>query len=742
MRERTLAHIRDGNRLSASPPLLLRIGEGDRRGFWAGLPVYARGVPHETVEDRRRNLLGIVQGVFQIGVMFDNILAGVKTPVRVYLFAPDAAPDDLPIYFTSRLGTGSIEARSRAELVAGLHESFALNFGDVKWNLVVTPEATGLVSASHERSLSVLIFGLLLTGGLVSFLWTMRRSASKLQMSNEKFDAALNNMAQGLMMFDAAGKLSTSNKRVAELFGMPWEKWKISALGMTVSQAMRLAYDLTNVTQKNETQVVADLQSILSRRRTGTIVFERTDGRSFSATCAPMADGGFVVTFDDITERRRTEDQISHLAHYDALTDLPNRVHFYEEMDKILARGSPSGAFAVFSLDLDHFKSVNDTLGHPIGDKLLQTVAERMRGCVRETDIIARLGGDEFAIVQVTYEQPVDATSLATRLIEAVSGPYQLDGHQIVVGTSIGIAIAPEDGTDPDQLMKRADLALYRSKADGGSVYRFFEEQMDARMQERRALELDIRKAVVNDEFTLNYQPIVNLKTGSVSTCEALIRWHQTERGWVPPLEFIPIAEETGLIIPIGEWVLRRACADAAEWPNGITVAVNVSPAQFRTADFVNVVKDALKQSHLPASRLELEITELVLMQDHNTALALLHEIKDLGVSIAMDDFGTGYSSLGYLRSFPFDRIKIDQSFIRDISKNEGSLAILRAVVGLGRSLNIVTTAEGVETSGQLEVLRAEGCTDVQGFFFSPPKSAEETKELLNSLNGQEKAVA
>lgn len=742
VREQTLAHIRDRNLLSTSPPLLLQIGEGDRRGFWAGLPVYARGVPHETVDDRRRNLLGIVQGVFQIGAMFDSILGGVITPVRVYLFAPGAAPDDLSIYFTSRLGTGPIKARSQAELVAGLHESFALNFGDVKWNLVVTPEATGLVSASHERSFSVLLFGLLLTGGLISFLWAMRRSAGKLTMSNEKFDAALNNMAQGLMMFDGAGKLSTSNRRVAELFGMPWEKWKISALGTTVSQAMRLAYDLTNVTQKNETQVVADLQSILSRGKTGTIVFERTDGRSFSATCAPMADGGFVVTFDDITERRRAEDQISHLAHYDALTDLPNRVNFYEKMDKLLARGLPRRAFAVFSLDLDHFKSVNDTLGHPIGDKLLQAVAERMRGCVRETDIIARLGGDEFAIVQVTFEQPVDATSLATRLIEAVSAPYQIDGHQIVVGTSIGIAIAPGDGTDPDQLMKRADLALYRSKADGGSVYRFFEGQMDARMQERRALELDIRKAVVNGEFTLNYQSIVNLKTGSVSTCEALIRWHHTERGWVPPLDFIPIAEETGLIVPIGEWVLRRACADAAVWPNEITVAVNVSPAQFRTADFVNVVKDALKQSHLPASRLELEITELVLMQDHNTALALLHEIKKLGVSIAMDDFGTGYSSLGYLRSFPFDRIKIDQSFIRDISKNEGSLAILRAVVGLGRSLNIVTTAEGVETNSQLEVLRAEGCTDVQGFLFSPPKSAEETKELLNSLRGREKAVA
>jgi EAL domain-containing protein (putative c-di-GMP-specific phosphodiesterase class I) len=290
--------------------------------------------------------------------------------------------------------------------------------------------------------------------------------------------------------------------------------------------------------------------------------------------------------------------------------------------------------------------------------------------------------------------------------------------------------------------MKNADLALYRCKADRGNVYRFFEPQMDARMQQRRALELDLRNALINGEFTVNYQPIVNLKTGAVTACEALIRWHQPERGLVPPLEFIPIAEETGLIVPIGEWVLGRACADAAEWPDEIAVAVNVSPAQFKAADFVRVVKDALAKSQFPASRLELEITELVLIQDSDGALAMLRQLKELGVSVAMDDFGTGYSSLGYLRSFPFDRIKIDQSFIRDLSKNKQSLAILRAVVGLGSSLDIVTTAEGVETQNQLEVLRAEGCTDVQGFFFTPPKSAEETKELLTELHGRVSAIA
>jgi diguanylate cyclase (GGDEF)-like protein len=747
--EQTLDHARDGNVLSTSPPLVLRIGNGDRHGFWAAMPVYLHGAAHETVDDRRRNLLGFVQGVFQIKVMIDAVLFGGKAPVRLYLFAPNAAMDDPPIYLTSRLGDESIEAKSQAQLSAGLREAFPLNFGDVQWHLVVAPEPAEMADAVHKRSSIVLLCGLLISLGFTSRIWMMRRYGYKLEMANDRvkeqnlrFDAALNNMALGLLMFDSAGLLIASNQRFAELFGVPWEKWKASAQSKTVPEAMQLAQDWSGVALRNQAQIIADLQAVLGNRKTGRIIFERTDEHTFSSLIAPIADGGFVITFEDVTEQRRTEEKISHMAHYDALTDLPNRILFYEKMSEFLI-GAPQGrSFAVFSLDLDHFKSINDTLGHPIGDKLLQTVAARMRGCIRAADVVARLGGDEFAILQLAPDHPEDATLLATRLIEAVSAPYLLDGHQVVVGTSIGIAIAPADGTAPDQLMKSADLALYRCKADGGNAYRFFETEMDARMQERRALELDLRKALANEEFTLNYQPVVNLRTGKVTGCEALIRWHQPERGWVPPLAFIPIAEETGLIVQIGEWVLDRACADAAEWPDEIAVAVNVSPAQFKTVDFVQTVKNALAKSRLPARRLELEITELVLMQGSESALALLHRLKDLGVDIAMDDFGTGYSSLGYLRSFPFDRIKIDQSFIRDLTSNKESLAILRAVVGLGSSLNIVTTAEGVETHSQLEVLRTEGCTDVQGYLLSPPKSKAAIMELLTSSGSQAQAVA
>jgi diguanylate cyclase (GGDEF)-like protein len=490
VRERTLSRIRDAGVLSTSPPLLLHIGQGDRRGFWAGVPVYARGLPHETTEDRRRNLLGIIQGVFQIGVMFDTILAGVKSPVRLYLFTPNTAANEPSIYFASRLGTGSIEARSQAELSAGVHRSFPLNFGDVQWTMVATPESAGLWTGGHERSLIILLCGLLLSGGLTSFVWAMRRANDKFEKQNLQFDAALNNMAQGLLMYDPAGRLIISNRRVAELFGVPWEKWEISSLGTTVPESLRLASDLSHTTIKNHMKMMADLQIILENRSTGSIVFERNDERSFSSSCSPMIDGGLVLTFDDNTDRRRSEKLISHMAHYDALTDLPNRILFYEKIDELLLHKPQSGTFAVLSMDLDHFKRVNDTLGHPIGDKLLQAVAERMRRCVRESDIVARLGGDEFAIVQVTFERPADATALATRLIDAVGAPYQLDGNQVIVGTSIGIAIAPCDATDPDQLMKNADLALYRCKADGGCAYRFFEAKMGARMREGGAPEV------------------------------------------------------------------------------------------------------------------------------------------------------------------------------------------------------------------------------------------------------------
>jgi diguanylate cyclase (GGDEF)-like protein len=735
-RERTFDHIRDADVLSTSPPLMLRLtfGEGDPHGFLAAVSVYAPGLPHDTVEDRRRNLLGFVQGVFQIGPMVDAKFANVKTPVNLYLFPPNAGIEALPIYSKSGLGTGPIQPRSQADLVEGLHRTFTIKFGDVSWNLVLVPEQAGFMSAGHQRSSIVLMSGLLLSGGFTLLVWTMRRDASRLRFANLRFDAALSNMAQGLLMFNGDGKLIISNRRFAELFGAPWEIWQTRALGMTVPQVMQLSRELTHVSENNEAQIASELRSILARRRTGTIVFERTDGHTFSAACAPTADGGFVVTFEDTTQRRCAEDKISHMAHHDALTDLPNRVRFYQKLEELFVRAPQTGSFAVFSLDLDEFKSVNDMLGHPIGDKLLQTVAERMRGCIRETDIVARLGGDEFSIVQVPFNQPSDATSLAERLIAAVSAPYQIDGHQVIVGTSIGIAIAPGDGMDPDQLMRNADLALYRCKSDGGSAYRFFETEMDTRMQERLALELDLRKALVNDEFTVSYQPIVNLRSGRITTCEALIRWHHPIRGCMLPMEFIPVAEETGLIVPIGEWVMRRACADAAEWPAEFAVAVNVSPAQFKSASFLRVVTDALEKTPLPACRLELEITELVLMQENDGALGLLHQLKDIGVSIAMDDFGTGYSSLSFLRSFPFDKIKIDRSFIRDLSWGEDGLAILRAVVGLGRGLSIATTAEGIETSNQLEIVTTEGCTEGQGYFFSQPRSAGEVRELLNSL--------
>ncbi len=404
----------------------------------------------------------------------------------------------------------------------------------------------------------------------------------------------------------------------------------------------------------------------------GTVVTTLNDDTKLSITHRPMPNGGFVATFEDITERLRAEERIRHLAHYDALTDLPNRVTFYARMQGDLGRLRHPQCLAVFSLDLDHFKSVNDMFGHPFGDLLLKAAAERMRSCVREEDMVARLGGDEFAIVHVPPEPSANIAGLAARLIEVVGGPYLLQGHQVVVGASVGIAIAPADGGTPDALIKNADLALYRAKSDGGSAYRFFETEMDARMQVRRALELDLRKAVLAGEFEAYYQPIIDVKTGHVTSCEALMRWHHPERGLVPPLEFIPIAEETGLIVQMGVWMLRQACAEAMRWPRHITVSVNLSPAQFKSRNLVESVVDALSSSGLPPDRLELEITELVLLHETEGAFAILHQLRSLGIKIVMDDFGTGYSSLGYLRSFPFDKIKIDQSFIRDLPVKAG----------------------------------------------------------------------
>ena len=414
------------------------------------------------------------------------------------------------------------------------------------------------------------------------------------------------------------------------------------------------------------------------------------------------------------------------------MTDLPNRLQLRERLDEAVASTRKGENVAVLCLDLDRFKEINDTLGHTLGDAMLKAVGGRLRHCLGERDTIARLSADEFAVLQITGEQPFAATSLAGSIIETMSQPFDLNGQPVTVGVSIGIAVSSGNGSDADELLKNADLALHRAKAEGGSTYRFFETGMDADMQARCKLQFDLRKALSNGEFELHYQPVVNLERNEISGLEALLRWHHPERGRVSPAVFIPVAEETGLILPIGEWALRQACADAAAWPEHIKVAVNLSPAQFKSPNLVQMVFAALASSGLSAGRLELEITESVLLHDNAATVATLHQLRSLGVRIAMDDFGTGYSSLSYLRSFPFDKIKIDRCFVKDLADEDGgSLAILRAVSNLGSSLGMATTAEGVETQEQVDTVRAEGCTEMQGYFFSPPRPIGEIERLF-----------
>jgi diguanylate cyclase (GGDEF)-like protein len=463
---------------------------------------------------------------------------------------------------------------------------------------------------------------------------------------------------------------------------------------------------------------------------------ERPDGTIIEARVVPLANGGFVTTYMDMTARRRSEARVAHMAHHDALTDLPNRVLLQERLERALARVRRGERLAVLCLDLDDFKAVNDTLGHPVGDTLLKAVAERLCDCIRDTDTVARLGGDEFAILQIAPEEDQDVAALARRIIESVHAPYDLDQHHVNIGISIGIAISPDDGVDPDQLIRNADLALYRAKAEGRGSYRFFETEMDIRLRARRELELDLRKALGSGQFELYYQPFVNLQRDDICGFEALLRWHHPERGMVSPAEFIPIAEDIGLIVSIGEWVLRHACTQATLWPDHIKIAVNLSPAQFKSPHLVQTVVSALATSGLPGRRLELEITESALLHNNDATLATVHQLRALGVRISMDDFGTGYSSLGYLQSFPFDKIKIDRSFISNLSKGQGSVAILKAIISLAGGLGMTTIAEGIETHEQLETVRAEGCTEMQGYLFSPPRPANEIAELFFSRAG------
>ena len=448
------------------------------------------------------------------------------------------------------------------------------------------------------------------------------------------------------------------------------------------------------------------------------------------------ADGGTIVLYTDISDLKLREKRMNHIAHHDGLTDLPNRILFREKLDEALHRSNRTGEkVAVFCLDLDHFKNINDTLGHPAGDSLLKVVAKRLVGCLRPTDTAARLGGDEFAIIVTDLTTPEYASGLAARLLQAVIQPVFIEGNQVLTAASVGIALSSADNQDPDRLIKNADMALYRAKSDGRNTFRYFEAEMDVKAHARRTMEMDLRMAIARDEMELHYQPVVDIDSNVIVAFEALIRWTHPTRGKVPPLDFIGFAEETGLIRALGEWILRRACSVASTWPERVRIAVNLSPAQFKDRRLAETILAIVKDSGLSPNRLELEITESLLLSDTDANLATLHQLKAAGIRISMDDFGTGYSSLGNLRSFPFDKIKIDQSFIRDLETNPDSAAIVRAVLSLGNSLGIGTIAEGVETSEQMLRLKYEGCTQIQGFYYSKAQPAAEVAEMLAEHN-------
>jgi diguanylate cyclase (GGDEF)-like protein/PAS domain S-box-containing protein len=442
----------------------------------------------------------------------------------------------------------------------------------------------------------------------------------------------------------------------------------------------------------------------------------------------------------DITERKRAEMRLAFMAQHDGLTGLPNRNSLRKRLDEMLTHRRNSEKVAVLFLGIDNFKSVNDTLGHGVGDKLLRGVARRLRSSLREEDAVARLDSDEFAIVQRGITRPEDVVLLARSLLQAISEPYLLDANSVVIGASIGIAMAPSDGDDSEKLMMSADMALSRAKNDSRGTFSFFESGMDARAQSRRKIEIDLRGAIREDVLRPYYQPLISLAGGRIAGCEALVRWPHPERGMISPAEFIPVAEDTGLINVLGAQILNRACMDAAHWPDDVRVAVNLSPLQFRVGNLLAVVMDALKTSGLPPKRLELEITETLLLEKSEPVIATLHALRALGVRISMDDFGTGYSSLSYLRSFPFDKIKIDQSFVRDLGDSREAQAIVRSIISLGTGLGVTVTAEGVETEAELSWLRAEGCHEAQGFLFSPARPNRDILELLRAQSGSRNA--
>ncbi|MCW5700975.1 MAG: EAL domain-containing protein [Bradyrhizobium sp.] len=733
---------------------------------------------------------------------------------------------------------------------------------DYPLTVVATATVSSTLADWRDQTRAMIVGAGLMTLAIVA---TMLLIVRHLNRQKQQLDTALNNMTQGLVLYDGSARLVLSNQRYIDMFGLSKDVVKPGASALDVIRHRKATGSLDG----DADEFYASIRSRVAERSVSKSTARSVDGRSFEIVNKPLPQGGWVATVEDITERqrleqerdrnyaflsqildhipsqitvkdaldrryllanrvaeeqfgvargeivgktasdlfpphsaelitadddkaqqsgsvvkdehlwnsqahgkryitstrigirdgsgevryivnvvndvterRRADERIAHLAHYDPLTDLPNRVLFREQMQLELQKVSRGEQFALLYIDVDEFKGINDSLGHQVGDELLKAVASRIRGCIRATDLIARLGGDEFAVIQTGINGVNDVVDLVIRIRETLRQPFQCLGHHLSSEASIGIALAPQDGTDIDQLIKNADLAMYGAKADGRRTYRFFEPAMDASAKARLALEQDLRHALTHGGFEVHYQPLVDLGSDRVTGCEALVRWHHPERGMISPADFIPVAEDTGLIVELGDWVLRTACAEAASWPEHVRLSVNVSPVQLRETTLALRIASALAFSGLPANRLEIEITEAVLIGDDATALTILHELKAIGVRIALDDFGTGYSSLSYLKRFPFDKIKIDRCFVADIAEVDGSSVIVQAVVNIAASWNMTTVAEGVETTEQKDLLRALGCHQMQGYLFSAARPSAELRKLLAPSQGDVAAVA
>jgi diguanylate cyclase (GGDEF)-like protein len=548
-----------------------------------------------------------------------------------------------------------------------------------------------------------------------------------------QLDTALNNMPHGLCMFRADDSLAVMNHRFSEMMNLPDD---FARRDVSASDIIAACVNSGSISDTSGNMILTEIEDTQARN----IITTDPDsgrGRSLSWTFQPMAGGGGVMLLEDITERRNAEARISHLARYDELTALPNRLNFRNEIGRLISIQQDSEHLsALLFIDLDQFKQVNDTLGHPCGDELLRAVAERLRGMLRPEDFVARFGGDEFVVFQQNISSPEDAAGLARRIVDRLSERYKIDSHLVEIGASVGISLT-SPGVNADTLLKNADMALYRAKSDGRGTFCFFRDEMAQIVEARRTMELDLRKSLANEEFELYYQPLVNLKSGRISTCEALLRWNHPLRGTVSPIDIVPVAEDMGLIIDLGRWILRKACMECMKWPDNVSVAVNFSPQQFHQRDVMSEVRYALEISGLPANRLEIEITESSLLRNTQLTHDVLSQLSAIGVRISLDDFGTGYSSLSYLHNFPLQKVKIDRSFLEGIDADR-PLTLLRGVARLSADLGMSVVVEGIETNDQLELISADGTiTEAQGYLFSRPVPAVRVRQLLNASHGR-----